>query len=72
MLIDWRAIADHVWENRTLQEACDLLGYDWNTVYSKMRSAEFRRLYVDIAMVASIRNELIEEHGGARITDSSK
>ena len=70
MTFDWRAIANCVWDNKTLPEACELLGYDWDAVYGEMRDARFRRLYVDISMVASVREEMIEEMNDAGTTDN--
>jgi hypothetical protein len=54
----WHAIADLVWEGRTLKQACEDLGLDWRMIDRAMPE-QVRSFYLDVAMVAGAREEYL-------------
>ena len=59
--ISWRAIADHMWEGRTIQEACELIRIDYKDVSYQLNAwPEMKSFLLDVSMVADYRDrELI-------------
>jgi hypothetical protein len=54
----WHAIADLVWEGRTVMQACEDLGLDWRVIDRAMPE-QVRSFYLDVAMVAGAREEYL-------------
>jgi hypothetical protein len=61
----WHAIADLVWEGRTVMQACEDLGLDWRVIDRAMPE-QVRSFYLDVAMVAGAREEYL---GASNDTD---
>ena len=56
--INWRGIADQMWDGKTIQEACDELGIR----YVEMRfdiTPEIKNFLLDTSMLASAREEIL-------------
>ena len=60
MKIDLYKIADLMWKNMTVQEACKELGYDWREV-DRLLDTEKRGYLLDVSMVAGARDEYLGE-----------
>jgi hypothetical protein len=54
----WRAIADKVWEGKSIPDSCKELGLDWRVIDRKM-SDNIRTFLLDTAMVAGAREEYL-------------
>jgi hypothetical protein len=54
----WRAIADKVWEGKTVPESCKELGLDWPEVHKAM-TTDIKRYMVDVSMLAGVREEYL-------------
>ncbi len=60
--IDWRGIADLMWREMTIQQACEELGYDYIMVL-RQSTVEQRRFLLDTSMLASVRDEYLGGEG---------
>ena len=58
---DWRAIADLVWQGKTIPQAVQLLGLERRTVESEM-ILPIRRYLVEVSLLANCRQEFLGEH----------
>ena len=59
--IDWRAIADELWDGKTVQQACISLSIDYREVYREM-DIEMRTFLLDVAMLANYRDGLLSAY----------
>ena len=63
----WRAIADLIWEGKTIQQACEELGLEYKDVMFII-TPEMKSLLLDTSMLARYRDEeLINGHKDSRI-----
>ena len=62
--ISWRAIADHMWDGKTIQEACELIRIDYSDVMHELNAwPEMKAFLVDVSMVANYRDtELCQQN----------
>ena len=59
--LNYRAIADLVWDGMTVPDACEKLGYTWSEVDRDM-SIKMRGFMIDVSMIARYRDyELMED-----------
>ena len=52
----WRAIADLMWEGKTIQQACEELGLEYRVVMFNA-TPEIKSLLLDTSMLARYRDE---------------
>ena len=57
--VDYRQIADLVWDGMTVPAACEKLGYEWPEV-DKTMNVELRGFMIDVSMVARYRDQELE------------
>ena len=62
---DWYGIADFIWHGKTIQLACEELGYTWAEIRFVI-TPEQKQYLLDVSMLASVR----EEYLGASTTDN--
>ena len=55
-MIDWRSIADHMWDGKTIQQACHELGLDYKVVMFDV-TEEMKGFLLDVSMLANYRDE---------------
>jgi len=56
--IDWHRIADLMWHEMTIQDACKELGYDESKVM-KEANLDRRTFLLDTSMLASVREKYL-------------
>ena len=60
-LINWRKIADLVWDGMTVPTACKELGYEWRDVDLAM-DEDVRGFLLDVSMIAGYRDSALKEY----------
>ena len=55
-MIPWRAIADQMWDGKTIQQACEELGLEYKVVMFNA-TPEIKGFLLDTSMVARHRDE---------------
>ena len=60
MDIDWHRIADLMWHEMTIQQACKELGYEDSEII-KQATTEQRRFLLDTSMLAAVRDDYLGE-----------
>ena len=55
-MIPWRAIADLMWEGKTIQQACEELGLEYKDVMLVI-TLDMKRFLLDVSMLARYRDE---------------
>ena len=58
-VVDWEAIADLMWEGKTVQQACKILWYDWSEV-DKQMDIDQRSYLIDVSMMAGVKKEYLD------------
>ena len=59
---DWRGLANEMWHGSTIQQACANTGEDYGCVsWHLSGNPDLRALLLDVSMLASVREELINE-----------
>ena len=58
VVIPWRAIADQMWDGKTIQQACEELGLEYKVVMFNA-TPEIKSLLLDTSMLARYRDEEI-------------
>ena len=55
-VVDWRLISNHMWDGKTVQQACDELGLDYKLVMLDV-TEEMKGFLLDVSMLANYRDE---------------
>ena len=55
-MIEWREIANLMWDGKTIQQACDELGLDYKLVMLDV-TPEMKGFLLDVSMLANYRDE---------------
>ena len=55
-MIPWRAIADLMWEGKTIQQACEEIGLEYKDVMLVI-TLDMKRFLLDVSMLARYRDE---------------
>ena len=54
--VDYRQISDHMWDGKTVQQACDELGLDYTVVMFDI-TPDIKGFLLDVSMLANYRDE---------------
>ena len=54
--VDYRQISDHMWDGKTIRQACDELGLDYKVVMLDV-TEEMKGFLLDVSMLANYRDE---------------